>query len=124
MKCPKCAADMEQVQYENIEVDRCTDCKGIWFDMLEHEKLKSLEGSEAIDIGDPEEDKELDLIDRIKCPVCRTRMIRMVDQNQPHIHYEACTVCDGIFLDAGEFKDFKEQTAFDFFRYIFSKERT
>jgi 4a-hydroxytetrahydrobiopterin dehydratase len=36
----------------------------------------------------------------------------MVDAKQPHLWYEACTECYGIFFDAGEFKDFKEVIAF------------
>ncbi|MCK5194738.1 MAG: zf-TFIIB domain-containing protein, partial [Desulfobulbaceae bacterium] len=32
MNCPKCNAMMEKVEYHSIVVDRCTRCKGIWFD--------------------------------------------------------------------------------------------
>jgi hypothetical protein len=83
----------------------------MWFDMLEHEHLKAMKDSESIDIGDPGTGKEYD------------RMIRMVDAKQPHIHYEACTSCYGIFLDAGEFRDYKEERVIDFFRDLFAKER-
>ena len=53
MQCPKCAHDMEKMTYKDIEVDRCTLCKGLWFDALEHEALRDTPGSEAIDSGDP-----------------------------------------------------------------------
>ena len=123
MKCPKCGAEMQKVTHQAIEVDRCTNCKGIWFDMLEHEHLKAAEGSEAIDTGDAKVGKEYDKVADIDCPVCKTRMIRMVDLNQPHIWYEGCTVCYGLFFDAGEFRDYKEETVLDFFRDLFAKER-
>ena len=123
MNCPKCSASMEKVQYESIEVDRCTDCRGIWFDMLEQEHLKALEGSEEIDIGDPEVGKQSNIIDHITCPVCDTRMIRMVDGQQPHIWFESCTVCYGVFFDAGEFRDYKQENILDFFKDLFSQER-
>ncbi len=123
MNCPKCSAAMEKVQYESIEVDRCTDCKGIWFDMLEQEHLKALEGSEEIDIGDPEVGKQTNIVDRIACPVCDTPMIRMVDGRQPHIWFESCTVCYGVFFDAGEFRDYKQETILDFFKDLFSQKR-
>ena len=123
MNCPKCSAAMEKVQYESIEVDRCTDCKGIWFDMLEQEHLKALEGSEEIDIGDPEVGKQTNIVDQINCPVCDTRMIRMVDGRQPHIWFESCTVCYGVFFDAGEFRDYKQETILDFFKDLFSQKR-
>ena len=123
MNCPKCSAGMEKVHYESIEVDRCTDCRGIWFDMLEPEHLKALEGSEEIDIGDPEVGKQTNIVDQITCPVCDTRMIRMVDGQQPHIWFESCTVCYGVFFDAGEFRDYKQENILDFFKDLFSQER-
>jgi Zn-finger nucleic acid-binding protein len=114
---------MERVVHHNIEVDRCTNCKGIWFDMLEHEHLKAVKDSESIDIGEPEVGKEYDKIDRVNCPVCHTRMIPMVDRKQPHIRYESCKSCYGVFFDAGEFTDYKQETALDFFRDLFAKKR-
>lgn len=123
MECPKCSSEMEKVAYQTIEVDRCTNCKGIWFDMLEHEKLKAMKGSESIDEGDPEVGKKYNEMGNIDCPVCQTRMVRMVDNIQPHIWYESCTVCYGVFFDAGEFKDYKEETVLDFFRDLRSKPR-
>ncbi len=123
MNCPKCQSDMEKVMFEHVEVDRCSNCKGIWFDMLEHEELKKLKGSEAIDTGDPEVGKEYNQTDRIDCPKCHSRMIRMVDRDQPHIWYESCGVCYGVFFDAGEFTDFKQHTLSDFFKSLKAKER-
>ncbi len=121
MNCPKCNADMGKVDFHNIEIDRCTNCKGIWFDMLEHEDLKKIKGSGAIDTGDPEKGKEYNKIDLIDCPKCRSRMVRMVDAAQPHIWYESCSLCHGVFFDAGEFTDFKEHTMSEFFKNLKEK---
>ncbi|MCP4378462.1 MAG: zf-TFIIB domain-containing protein [bacterium] len=120
MNCPKCDHQMELVEFGEIEVDRCTNCKGIWFDMLEAEHLKALKHSEAIDTGAPRTGKEYNKIDQINCPKCNTPMIRMVDAGQPHIHYEGCTICYGLFFDAGEFTDFKEETLMDFIQDMLS----
>jgi len=114
---------MEKVAYGEIKVDRCTDCRGLWFDMLEHEHLKAIEDSESIDIGDPEIGKRFDKLRAVDCPHCQTKMIPMVDLQQPHICYEACTVCYGVFFDAGEFKDYKEITITDFFKDLLAKRR-
>jgi uncharacterized protein len=32
MKCPKCGADLEEVEFSHVKVDLCPDCKGMWFD--------------------------------------------------------------------------------------------
>jgi uncharacterized protein len=123
MDCPKCGHPMEQVEHGSVEVDRCTLCKGLWFDLLEHEQLKEMRGAEAIDVGDPDVGAIFNRDDRISCPRCRGPMIRMVDPDQSHIWYESCGVCHGVFFDAGEFRDFKQHTLGDFFRRLRARER-
>lgn len=39
MKCPKCGADLTTEDYHGIEVDRCPECDGVWFDAGEVESL-------------------------------------------------------------------------------------
>ena len=51
MKCPKCDSDMEKVTIENLELDRCIACNGIWFDEFELADFKEIKGSESVDIG-------------------------------------------------------------------------
>lgn len=122
--CPKCTSKMQEVSYGGIYIDRCTKCRGLWFAMLEHEHLKAIEGSEAIDIGSEELGKRFSEIDDIRCPECSSPMLKMVDVQQSHIWYESCPSCYGVFFDAGEFRDYKEKTVIDFFRDLFVKERT
>src|SRR5688500_16912293 len=121
INCPRCSAAMGKITFGSVVVDRCTACKGLWFDAREHERLKDVEGAETIDTGGsastaasaaPKQPGDA----KINCPVCHTRMIRMVDHQQPHIHYESCTVCHGVFFDAGEFRDYKEQTVSEWFK--------
>ena len=115
--CPKCSAAMGKVTFGSVVVDRCTQCKGLWFDAREHERLKEMEGSEVIDEPPPGDTGASEPPTaarpagaKLNCPGCHTRLIRMVDHRQPHIHFESCTVCHGVFFDAGEFRDYKEQT--------------
>ena len=114
---------METVEHSGITIDRCTRCQGIWFDARERERLLEAKGSESIDVGDVLKGRELNQLDRIECPRCKTRMVRMVDRDQPHIWFEQCAACGGSFFDAGEFRDLKEQTFGDFFRSLFGKAR-
>lgn len=118
MKCPKCNSDFEQVQYESITIDRCTNCYGLWFDMLEKDDLEKMEGSESIDIGDTQVGQWQDHVRKIKCPICNDQMISMIDKNQYHIHYELCPSCYGTFFDAGEFRDLKEHSILERFKQM------
>ena len=120
LQCPKCQAAMDKVTFQTIEVDRCTACKGLWFDMLEREHLEALKGSESIDVGARHEEDRGQTV-RINCPVCHEPMIRMVEHRHPHVWYESCPVCFGVFFDAGEFREVKEHHALGFFRDLFHK---
>jgi Zn-finger nucleic acid-binding protein len=123
MRCPKCRADMEPVEYEGTEVDRCTICQGIWFDAGEIDMLKSKQAAAAIDIGDKKTGKESNSIDRYDCPRCGGAMVRVVDPVQNHIWYETCGGCNGSYLDAGELHDLSTRSISDFFRSLAAPER-
>ena len=114
---------MERVIFGGVEVNRCTDCHGLFFDEFEKEQLLKMKRSDVIDTGDPELGKEFNKVDQIICPRCGSRMIRMVDLDQPHIWFEHCKVCSGSFFDAGEFRDLKHHTILDFFRDLTARER-
>ena len=118
MDCPKCESKMEDVTFHGITVQRCTQCKGIWSPGVEHKELKQLHGSESIDIGDETQGKEYDEMKDVHCPECGTVMETVADRFQQHIHYEVCRKGHGVFFDAGEFRDFKEETIGDFIKSL------
>jgi uncharacterized protein len=123
INCPKCSTQMEQVTFGGMTVDRCTSCKGIWFDAREHERMKEAPGSESIDLGPAGAGAGTTTSGKVQCPVCKTRMILMTDHQQPHIKYESCTVCYGVFFDAGEFRDYKEVTLAESLRQLLGRRR-
>jgi uncharacterized protein len=119
MQCPKCKASMERVNFEGVEVDRCTGCRGIWFDFQEQKQLKSMKGAAAIDTGDKAAGQKMNEVSRINCPKCGTLLTHMVDVEQNHIAYEACPHDYGVFFDAGEFTDYSQKTLLESLRQLF-----
>ena len=122
LNCPKCKAAMESVTFGGTTVDRCVSCKGIWFDAREQEQLKDAEGSEVLDSA-PSGAAPAAPAGKILCPVCHTQMIQMTDHHQPHIKFESCTVCYGVFFDAGEFRDYKELSLTESVKRLFGRRR-
>ena len=115
LQCPKCHAQMERVVRPEGEIDRCSQCQGLWFDLLEEEDFRAV--AAEVDTGDEATGRKFNAIDKIMCPVCPdSPLIRMVDTAQPHIWFESCTTCYGRFLDAGEFRDYAEVTIEDWFK--------
>jgi ssDNA-binding Zn-finger/Zn-ribbon topoisomerase 1 len=45
MKCPKCGADLKEVQFQNLRVDVCPECKGTWLDAGELEMIRYVQTS-------------------------------------------------------------------------------
>ena len=72
MQCPKCEATMEEHSLSTLKgkvtVDRCSGCRGLWFDIGEAEALKEKWMSDYVDDGDPNVGKTHNLIRDINCP--------------------------------------------------------
>jgi hypothetical protein len=43
MKCPKCGMELIQIDYKGIEIDKCSECDGVWLDAGELERISKLE---------------------------------------------------------------------------------
>lgn len=122
LKCPKCHHGMHEITHGNITIDRCSHCHGLWFDADEAHQLKALPDSHAIDDGDRNEGWKWDSKAEIDCPHCGKRMELTSDAKQKHIWYEICHD-HGMFMDAGEFADFKEETLLDWFKSVIKGDR-
>jgi len=96
MLCPVCKKSMIILEYQNIEIDYCTNCHGSWLDRGELEFLLSAD-TDLLDIEHIRQGKKGDR----KCPRCRKRM-----REQPFpstdIQIDACPDDGGIWLDGGE----------------------
>ena len=118
MQCPKCSGKFEIVTYDEIEIDRCTSCGGLWF---QPEELKALRddiwmADYIIDTGDKSAGKVANAQRDVNCPQCDKKMYHEYDKEQPHITYETCPDGHGTFLDAGEFTDLVKKTFWDKFK--------
>jgi Zn-finger nucleic acid-binding protein len=39
MKCPICSVELQMMERQNIEIDYCPQCRGVWLDRGELDKL-------------------------------------------------------------------------------------
>lgn len=108
MRCPKCDNEMEEANYDNVVVDRCSSCQGIWFDTGEAEELSRRWIAEFIDTGDAEIGMIHNEENTVACPRCGETMNRMVAMEAGALQFEQCDE-HGKFFDAGEFTLWAEQ---------------
>ena len=47
MQCPRCDGRLHEVAFENVRIDRCDKCRGIWLDAGELEQLRGGEQGSA-----------------------------------------------------------------------------
>jgi Zn-finger nucleic acid-binding protein len=50
MKCPKCDVPLSMSERQNVEVDYCPNCRGVWLDRGELDKI--IERAAAIEAGE------------------------------------------------------------------------
>lgn len=109
MQCPKCDGEMETVSSDgagSIRVDRCLDCKGLYFDQLTRSDLALVQGKQDMDSGDAELGAEYDDMVYVECPKCDKIMDQCKIEEPVEIRFEHCPSCYATFLDAGELKQY------------------
>ncbi|MFZ1518389.1 MAG: zf-TFIIB domain-containing protein [Ignavibacteriaceae bacterium] len=43
MQCPKCGMKLIEINYKDIQVDKCSSCDGVWLDAGELDAISNLE---------------------------------------------------------------------------------
>lgn len=106
MYCPNKHGQLEKVLFHNVEVDYCPECLGIWFDHNELEWAKNDKDQQLnwldIDIWRDKGRFTLSKSDR-HCPVDRVGLVQ-VNYDDSNVKIDFCKMCQGIWLDRGEFK--------------------
>jgi len=122
INCPKCSKRMAQVEEAGIRVDRCGACGGIWLDALEKDRLLAAKGAAArIDTAATPPGPRAAASGATMCPRDKSMLIRMVDHKKPHVHFESCKICGGVFLEAGELRDLAHPSLLDRLRSMLGR---
>ena len=99
---------MEPTHVNDVAVDICSSCRGLWLDRDELRRLSAHpEELEALrkHLGDQEPDGEPEASG--DCPACKRRL-SVASVGSFRVEY--CTTCGGVFLDRGELDKVLEQT--------------
>ena len=105
MICPVCKYDMLVVEYQNIELDYCNSCKGVWFDSGELElllKSQGLEEPQAFFAGILSSQETASSERKRNCPICSHKMKKTMVGGQPEILLDTCRDKHGLWFDGGE----------------------
>jgi uncharacterized protein len=50
-KCPRCGADLKEHHAEQVKIDQCPECGGIWLDKGEIEQLRRVNRARGVSGG-------------------------------------------------------------------------
>ncbi len=102
MKCPKCETEsLKSNSIRGIEVDQCSQCKGVWFDEDELSKLIEEQASSGrvLKGSDSGMDRKGG-----NCPQDQTPLLRVYSKRNRSVVIDHCSTCKGVWLDGGEFQ--------------------
>ena len=105
MICPSCKNPMLVVEYQQIEVDYCGSCQGVWFDAGELELMLDSAGmGETKKVLDTLlESQEISTREKkLKCPICNRNMKKINIGDTDHVIIDTCFREDGVWFDGGE----------------------
>jgi Zn-finger nucleic acid-binding protein len=101
MDCPSCKNPMIILELNQVEIDYCTSCKGIWLDRGELDLIFSAADKKEIEkLFSVKND--YDEIVR-KCPICKKKMDK-VKFEDTEIIIDKCVNNHGFWFDSGELK--------------------
>jgi Zn-finger nucleic acid-binding protein len=105
-KCFSCDRDLDRANLYDIEVDYCPQCLGTWFekDELRLAKDRKDEDLNWLDIDLWKNKRSFKISRGSKlCPDCRLPLYE-INYGKSKIKVDLCNICQGIWLDKGEFK--------------------
>ena len=105
MICPVCKEDTIVVEYNDIEIDYCNDCHGVWFDSTELELLLQSTGlgSQNLLLDDILKSPEAVTQEKKrKCPICGQKMKKATIGGRSGVLVDICQQEHGLWFDGGE----------------------
>jgi len=103
MLCPVCQCDTIVLELDQVEVDYCLRCKGVWLDpgemelLLEMARAESGPLSQALRSGGRKVSGQ-----KRRCPICRAKMLQVEIEGPPRVVVDRCPGGHGLWLDDRE----------------------
>ena len=108
MNCPACKNPMIILELNQVEIDYCNSCNGIWLDSGEPELIFS--NSDQKNVSESFIPKSNHQEVGRRCPNCKKKMEKVEFENSGII-LDRCTNNHGLWFDNGELKSLLKTSA-------------
>ncbi|MCK4905614.1 zf-TFIIB domain-containing protein [bacterium] len=112
MNCPACKEPMLVLELQEIEIDHCIFCGGMWLDGGELELLLGTSTEKDKFLISFQVDKNTKEKAR-KCPICSKRMEKVLCGLDEKVCIDKCRKGDGLWFDKGELEEIIKIGSFD-----------
>jgi Zn-finger nucleic acid-binding protein len=113
MDCPVCKSAMIVLELDEVEVDTCCDCEGIWLDAGELELLLGGTSQSETLLGSFQPSKTAEK--KRKCPICLKKMDKVLvgEAERKQELIDRCPRSHGLWFDGGELQGILKSGHFD-----------
>lgn len=108
MQCPACGDLLVTLEFNDVEIDYCTACAGVWLDAGE---LELLLGRDTLPAWLTPKSGDTGRRGRRRCPDCGKKMNQTDTTGARSVTYDTCPRGHGMWLDAGELSALIEEDA-------------
>ena len=112
MNCPVCSHPLIILELDQIEVDYCTNCQGVWLDEGELELLL-LDSDEKTRLLKSFEVDKKSKEKYFKCPICSKKMEKVLCGDVNKITLDKCPRHHGLWFNKGELEAVVEMGSLD-----------
>jgi Zn-finger nucleic acid-binding protein len=99
------------LELDEVEIDHCTSCQGIWLDAGELELMLGDSGEKEAFLSSFQVEGYSKERGR-KCPLCSRRMEKVLVGADRKVRVDRCRGREGIWLDGGELEKILEMASF------------
>jgi len=99
------------LELDEVEIDHCTSCEGVWLDAGELELLLEDSAEKGDFLSSLKTEKATEEKAR-KCPICLKKMEKVLVGTDRRVRIDRCRKNDGIWLDGGELEEIVQMSSF------------
>ena len=122
MICPRCEVPLVETRLEDLVLDKCERCGGVWIDVAEFDWVGIKSRDKVRRALTPQRGVEMSAAngeDRLVCPRCGKELLRVRSAEDTGLLVEACLSCYGQWVDGDELDRAQNRSVWGKLRQLF-----
>ena len=123
MECPRCLRQLGEIRIEELPLNECPGCRGVWFDFTEFERLLGMgrRGLDVLDVSRLSPEEASGEQEKLYCPRCEGHLVKVRSTLDPEVTLLGCLSCYGRWIDGNELLRLKRKGLLTKLGHVFKK---